>query len=634
MVAGWMLYCVLVSALLLGAGMLLEAAARRVALPQRWIWAGAMSGSVLLPILARFRPDPAANGFVETALGDPIAFLAPAGAAAAEPIGRWPRLLDAILPLDPLLVGLWLGASLCLLAGALLSALRLRRAMIGWEEPSPRRPRLLVSEATGPAVIGLFPGSIVLPRWAFAGDAGVRGMMLAHEEEHLRARDPLLLLAAATLVVALPWNLPLWWQLRQLRLAVEVDCDSRVLRRGSDLRSYATLLMEVGRRRAGLDPALLALAEPSTFLERRIRLMTTPRGRRGWVAAAALATVALAFVVGACRVDEPADQARPEPAITGPETPTQPTATEAPGDGAAPAEAGAGETRLAEERLPRRDAAPSAADRSPVGENPVRRLPRAATGATPSETEPEFSPRDREPALQNRVEFARRLEELYPPLLKDAGVGGRVLLWVRIDATGAVTNVRIYESSGQEQLDRAAMQALRTAARFSPGSLREEPVTVWVALPVTFRAPEDRPGSFAPRNDNPSIEVRQEGPDQRAAITLRVDPEDLTMARRPTFTPREVEPQLRNREDFAATLERLYPAALKQAGIGGRTLLWVFVTEQGLVSAVRIYESSGTPQLDGAAVEAMRTAEFSPAENRGEPVPVWIALPVTFQSNR
>jgi hypothetical protein len=37
---------------------------------------------------------------------------------------------------------------------------------------------------------------------------------------------------ALLVAVLVPWNLPVWRQLRRLRLAMEVDCDARVLRGG------------------------------------------------------------------------------------------------------------------------------------------------------------------------------------------------------------------------------------------------------------------------------------------------------------------------------------------------------------------------------------------------------------------
>ena len=105
----------------------------------------------------------------------------------------------------------------------------------------------------------------------------------------------------------------------------------------------------------------------------------------------------------------------------------------------------------------------------------------------------------------------------------------------------------------------------------------------------------------------------------------------VNISDQPTFTPYEVQPELRNRSAFAQALERRYPAMLKDAGIGGRVVLWVFINESGAVQNTRIVESSGYDQLDQTAEELMReVAQFSPALNRDQRVPVWVQLPVTF----
>ena len=52
-----------------------------------------------------------------------------------------------------------------------------------------------------------------------------------HEREHQRARDPLLLHAAAVGALVMPWNPAVWWMLSRLKLAVEMDCDARVFAR-------------------------------------------------------------------------------------------------------------------------------------------------------------------------------------------------------------------------------------------------------------------------------------------------------------------------------------------------------------------------------------------------------------------
>jgi protein TonB len=108
----------------------------------------------------------------------------------------------------------------------------------------------------------------------------------------------------------------------------------------------------------------------------------------------------------------------------------------------------------------------------------------------------------------------------------------------------------------------------------------------------------------------------------------------VDLSAQPAFTPREVEPQLRNRAQFATAMERAYPSMLKDAGIGGKVLLWVFINEEGAVANVKIQETSGYDQLDQAAERVVReSARFSPALNREQKVPVWIALPVTFQTS-
>jgi acetyl esterase/lipase len=51
---------------------------------------------------------------------------------------------------------------------------------------------------------------VALPEWVLQEEAEARGLILAHELEHLRARDPQLLLGSLLLAVATVWNLPLW----------------------------------------------------------------------------------------------------------------------------------------------------------------------------------------------------------------------------------------------------------------------------------------------------------------------------------------------------------------------------------------------------------------------------------------
>jgi hypothetical protein len=112
-----------------------------------------------------------------------------------------------------------------------------------------------------------------------------------------------LLLLGLSLVVIAPWNLPLWWQLRRLRFAIEVDCDARVLGRGAEARAYGEVLLAIGERRTFTPVGAIALTEPASQLLRRIRIMTAQLPKRGkWaVAAAIVLSVACLAVAAECQ---------------------------------------------------------------------------------------------------------------------------------------------------------------------------------------------------------------------------------------------------------------------------------------------------------------------------------------------
>ena len=111
-----------------------------------------------------------------------------------------------------------------------------------------------------------------------------------------------------------------------------------------------------------------------------------------------------------------------------------------------------------------------------------------------------------------------------------------------------------------------------------------------------------------------------------------IRPEDLAAIQAgPVFTPMTVRPELRNRDEVNQTLMREYPSILRDAGIGGRVLVIYYISDKGQVLHNRVQESSGHVELDRAALRVAAVSQFTPAENRGERVAVWIHLPITFE---
>ena len=120
-------------------------------------------------------------------------------------------------------------------------------------------------------------------------------------------------------------------------------------------------------------------------------------------------------------------------------------------------------------------------------DNPVEDLPPPPDEvATDISAAPTFTPYTVAPSILNRDEVVRAMEREYPPLLRDAGIGGTVRVYFFIDENGRVVERQIDASSGHQALDDAAM-AVSEIYRFSPALNRDKKVPVWVSFPITFQ---------------------------------------------------------------------------------------------------------------------------------------------------
>jgi len=199
----------------------------------------------------------------------------------------------------------WMSASLLALVVLVTVHLRIRRARRGWAEAELFGTRVRIAPDVGPAVIGVARPQIVVPRWLLSRSHDEQQLVLAHEREHLQARDHLLL-GACTLVVALvPWHPAAWWMLARLRLAIELDCDARVLRRGVSARTYGTLLIDLADRCTGFRVGATALADEGSHLERRLLAMKTNGTKRSLLRAGVFGASAALALLAACEAKVP-----------------------------------------------------------------------------------------------------------------------------------------------------------------------------------------------------------------------------------------------------------------------------------------------------------------------------------------
>ncbi|HVZ49795.1 MAG TPA: M56 family metallopeptidase [Gemmatimonadaceae bacterium] len=293
-----MWYAALTSACIALAALAAEPLFRQMGKPVRWVWVTALALAVALPALVPLRqaltPAPLDGDKVAVSLTS-----LPLGALTTAP---------AVSPAAGDALGLgWLVAS-ALVAFVLVGVhVRYRRVRARWPEARVGGERVLVSSGEGPAVMGFYRPDIVVPRWLLARGEAEQRIVVAHEREHLRAGDPAVLGFGMLAVLLMPWNLAAWFMLARLRLAVELDCDARVLRAGTLPFVYGNLLIDVAALTAGHRLPALALLNPPSQLKRRLIAMHPDRVRFPRVRITVLAAVAAAAVLVACEAAVPTD---------------------------------------------------------------------------------------------------------------------------------------------------------------------------------------------------------------------------------------------------------------------------------------------------------------------------------------
>jgi protein TonB len=77
-----------------------------------------------------------------------------------------------------------------------------------------------------------------------------------------------------------------------------------------------------------------------------------------------------------------------------------------------------------------------------------------------------------------------------------------------------------------------------------------------------------------------------------------------------------------------------YPASALRRGESGEVLLRIEVDPAGMPYSMDIVRSSGSRELDRAALVAARGWRFRPALRDGQPVSGWVNVPITFDSRR
>ena len=110
-------------------------------------------------------------------------------------------------------------------------------------------------------------------------------------------------------------------------------------------------------------------------------------------------------------------------------------------------------------------------------------FPTVSVPVPPTVTETDLEPLEIW-AVEEKPQIARQIEPEYPRVARRAGLEGTVYLKVLVSKTGAVAKAEIVR--GKEIFHQAALDAIK-AFEFRPAKQNDQPVDVWLMVPMQFR---------------------------------------------------------------------------------------------------------------------------------------------------
>lgn len=320
MTMAWTLYVLLVGTLLACGALAVDGMLRRTTLPTRWVWVSTLAAIVCFAVVAPRRDAaPAAVRIPVTQNRVAPVATPPSATRGVAAVYEWGR--EAVRSsITGLIAGankrlsaaavLWLSIAWGVMSAMMLAVLvivnrRVDRERRAWPRAEVFGTPVRITPAVGPAVIGLSTPEIVVPRWLLERSPDEQRLVIVHEREHVAARDQLLPVGGMIVAAILPWHPAVWWALSRLRLAIELDCDARVLNHGVQPRPYGTLLIDIAGQCAGHRVGALALADRTSHLERRLLAMKNTQQRFTLVRTGALGAIAMLSIVMACEARLP-----------------------------------------------------------------------------------------------------------------------------------------------------------------------------------------------------------------------------------------------------------------------------------------------------------------------------------------
>ncbi|MCI0494873.1 energy transducer TonB, partial [candidate division KSB1 bacterium] len=216
---------------------------------------------------------------------------------------------------------------------------------------------------------------------------------------------------------------------------------------------------------------------------------------------------------------------------------------------------------------------------------------------------------------------------VYPEIARRAGIEGTVIVHAQIGVNGEIVATKIIQSLGENNgCDEAAVAAIKSV-KWPIHKAKDQPVSVWVSIPVKFNIREDQPnekGLAVPSEHSDVIQKIEVQPLKYETPSLQ--PDDAAAF----FVPYDKPPEpIGSFEKIQRNL--VYPELAQKAGIEGQVTVFARIDEKGEVIDTKILVPLGQSGCNEAAVAAIKSVKWKPAQQRGKPVAVWVSVPVKFK---
>jgi TonB family protein len=239
-------------------------------------------------------------------------------------------------------------------------------------------------------------------------------------------------------------------------------------------------------------------------------------------------------------------------------------------------------------------------------------VPAALRAQEPSAAVYELSQVETQPRPANVAEFVDALNAAYPAEKRAAGQGATVQVAFVVGDDGVPRGAQV-SSSTDAAFDSVTLASV-AGLRFTPATLAGRPVPVRIELPVRW---SPAPPAAAPSGAS----AHEAGEGRTGKRSNGVGGWELSDV--------DVVPVPRNINTLQQAIVDYYPRELRDAGIQGEVQVRFRVDARGMPHDFTV-TTSDHAGFNQSSVHAVSQLRFTPARKDGQPVDVWVELPIVW----